>query len=615
MAPEPLGRRARSGEDDPNVPFRKRFCKGLLTFINGETGAEKDNSTVASSDAEQEPRPTGAGDGVDCGEEEEKILQLLSALVRKKGVGNQRIVGPNTEEVSPTKSEELPDDKKSWKEVWKKKCEAKLPFLRTVFSVSNTEPSVCRAMLSVGQMSAKGEEKTVSLKGTVEETGKWLNAVRFAKQPGSAKAVWLTPAGQIQSEFRNIIMREVLRNAQNNPRKYINSGEEGVAVNSGGKIPEWLHETFIKGIDVQTVLERKEGKGTSKGRRLRKKQVKDGDVACYALEYLYTQLSKVLISSRRRVDEAFFSRFGYIFVNWREMPVTKDGQENYINQGTLVIMFPFDTGGGGGGVAVETVGTTDENEKTDTTIADDESKKSRGDTYCHIDNCIMEEDQPGARNKAEKHKCADCGRAIHTRCAEKRLGYVANEEGDLIRCSYCHRLNGHGLILPLTEEKKLIDVPETDVVIPDCDLKVIDERNGVRYKLAELVCEDLVVDLTHEVVVRERGVWKKTIEERRIELLQLAVVMIMTFSGTATKEEMMRAHGNSLKKAAGLARLLYELAKNYKTALDATADNYVEDLNSISAGGVSLDVLMPGNYRSKEIMRKGPCLTGESTGR
>jgi len=47
----------------------------------------------------------------------------------------------------------------------------------------------------------------------------------------------------------------------------------------------------------------------------------------------------------------------------------------------------------------------------------------------------------------------------------------------------------------------------------------------------------------------------------------------------------------------------------------STSDNFVEKLDTITAGGLPLGMLMPGKYRSKEIIKKGTCLLGESTGR
>jgi len=255
-----------------------------------------------SSSISMELSAVARGSNGGGGLEEARVIEILEQYMHSRGsqFGNRRTVGPSLEEPRAAETEEQPE-KKSWKEVWKSKCEKKLPFLPVVFAASTIEPTVGRAMLSVGKLASTEPVGESNLMGSVEESGKWITAVRFAKQPGSAKAVWLTPAGKVQSEFRSRIMRAVMRAVKDNPRKYMYGGQKEADQNADAPIPEWLGVTYMSGLDVRTVLERKEGKGTSKGRRLRKKQVKEGDVSCYALEYLYTQLSKVLIYGRRRV--------------------------------------------------------------------------------------------------------------------------------------------------------------------------------------------------------------------------------------------------------------------------------------------------------------------------
>jgi len=559
------GSTQRPRSEDGALPARKRLRMGLsglaAVVLGGGSGTTTGDLPVGNSDIEREANSGGtAGSPVEAtvnsgGQEaikEARLVEILTRLMDEREFGNRRTVGPNPSTTEAAQAEEEPQEKKSWKEVWTKKCEDKLPYLRKVFAASNVEPTVCRAVLSVGKLPVQlpvgtgegaagtttgqtaegeardnrspsrtetdGEEEEAeatgpSLKDLVEVTADWITAVRFAKLPGTAKTVWLTPAGKIQSEFRLIIMKAVLRNVKNNPKKYMygeDASEEELQDESG--IPDWLGVRYMTAADINTVLARKQGIGTSKGRRLRKKQAKDGDVACYALEFLYTQLSKVLIYGRRRVDDAFFCRFGYIFVDWRAFPVTKGGQVNHIDQSTL------------------------------------------------------------------------------------RIRLTAASSASI-------------------QQKKLMQIPLTEVLDAGSDKAVIDARNDLQYKEAKRVCKELVVDLEHEVVVREGGVWEKKTEKRRIELLPLAVVLIQSFSSAGIQEEMFRAHSDSLKKAAGFATLLYELTKNYCTALETTTDNFVEDLEKITAGGLPLAMLMPGKYRSKEIIRKGTCLIGESTGR
>jgi len=102
------------------------------------------NSTEESSDVEQDPNCGASkelaaeGSGVNRGNglQEARVIELLEEYMatRGRGQGNRRTVGPNTEELRPTEAEEQTVEKKSWKEVWKNKCEKKLPFLPVVFS-------------------------------------------------------------------------------------------------------------------------------------------------------------------------------------------------------------------------------------------------------------------------------------------------------------------------------------------------------------------------------------------------------------------------------------------------------------------------------------------------
>jgi len=458
-------RRARESEPGarsmplPGMPLRKRLCAaipGMAALVGDGTATDGGDSSVETNHGgETSGSPVETTRGNSDGEqsvEHSKLVEILTKLMDDRGYGNRRTVGPMNSTAEAERPEEQGEEKKSWKEVWTNKCEQKLPFMRTVFAASNVEPTVCRAVLSVGKLPVElpveqavgsagssprqtaererearspnhtesdGEEAAEtsgpSLRDTVDDSGKWIIAIRFAKLPGTAKTVWLSEAGKVQGHFRGIIMRAVLRNAQNNPRKYMYGEQEAEdEEHTDSDIPEWLGPRYITGVDVETVLARKQGKGTSKGRRLRKKQVKEVDVACYALEFLYTQLSKVLIYGRRRVDDAFFCRFGYIFVDWSQFPVTKDGQKNYIDQSTLQI----------------------------------------------------------------------------------RLTAAS---------------------ITAVRDKKLKEIPLTEVANADSDQAVIDARNNQQYEKAKLVCKELVVELEHEVVVREGGIWEKRTQERRVE--------------------------------------------------------------------------------------------------
>jgi len=54
---------------------------------------------------------------------------------------------------------------------------------------------------------------------------------------------------------------------------------------------------------------------------------------------MYKQLSKTLISSRRRVGDAWFGKAGYVCCDWKETPVGGRGRATYVSQATLVLKF------------------------------------------------------------------------------------------------------------------------------------------------------------------------------------------------------------------------------------------------------------------------------------
>jgi len=173
----------------------------------------------------------------------------------------------------------------------------------------------------------------------------WFAGLKFAKGPGQPKKVWLKPAGQVQSTFRNYVIRGALRDIQSNAevtlRKIMEENSEGIRPESMevNLVPEWMKVGFIRPADVDNVLGEKEGKSGSQGRRLRTKVVEEKDAARYAVGIMYKQMSKTLISSRRRVGDAWFGKSGYLCCDWTETPVVGSARPTKVSQEDLTLKF------------------------------------------------------------------------------------------------------------------------------------------------------------------------------------------------------------------------------------------------------------------------------------
>jgi len=271
-------------------------------------------------------------------------------------------------------------------------------------------------------------------------------------------------------------------------------------------IPEWMQEGFLTTSDVEVVLKRKEGSSGSKGRRLRTKTLQKVDVARYAIEHLYTQLTKVLISSRRRVDETFFGWIGYVFVDWKKTPVGYRGTKTKVDQSTLEIIFPS---------------------TLDATLKSDAYEKT----------------------------------------------------------------------------------PEANVCTEEVSLEVANQRNISEYAKLKLLLGGLFVDIEHEILVRCPGGWRKDRIRRRIHFLELARQMILTFSHGIESTRVYRSDRSSFKKIVTLAVLLCTMVQRAEGARKESEAKTVVDLSNIIVGRTCLSQFMPCDYRIREVIQKGGCLT------
>lgn len=369
-------------------PLRKRLCRAPILHddeeeeLTAREGSEartvSENSTNTSSAGRPE-RPTsqrdegdgrGARDGVDSRVvrlpqgQEEQLLGLFSKFLEEQGMDLAREFGASTYS-KPIPSAPSPEGmwKKvgTWKEAWTSKCEACLPYLHDVSTPGVIEkalpwaamqvvwrkPSPSPPVVAVAVSSTLPEGQVVKEKlgDMVKPASAWFAGLKFAKGPGQPKKVWLKDEGKVQSEFRVNVIREVLRDIQGNAEIILrkiqeeDKGEEqpeGVEV---GSVPEWMKVGFIRTADVQSVLEEKEGKSGSQGRRLRTKVVQEKDAARYAVGILYKQMSKTLISSRRRVGDAWFGRAGYLCCDWSKTPVVGSACSTHVSQEDLTLKF------------------------------------------------------------------------------------------------------------------------------------------------------------------------------------------------------------------------------------------------------------------------------------
>jgi len=493
-------------------PPRKRFCSaenggpGSNLFDRNflaltETRSRSEGASTSSS-------PEREGTSGSNEEEESRIRYLVKRLLSEEVAGMNRIRAPapipDTEcsrTVKPTEG--------TWKEAWKNKCEARLPYLNKVFSATAVESALVGAVMTV--IPESENSPTNVLLNTAGHASKWYAAIKFSKQPGRPKSVWLSAEGKAQSNFRNVVVRNVIRNVHANGtdiiRKVLNESPASMLLDDEiPKVPEWMDEGFLTTNDVEIVLKRKEGSSGSKGRRLRTKQLQNVDVARYAIEHLYTLLTKVLISSRRRVDEAFFGRIGYVFINWNITPVKYRSTETVVDQTSLKIEFP-----------------------------------PRLDELLNSD--------------------------VFSKVAEAN---VCQEEGDTAN---------------------------------------VNARNASEFEKLNVLLGGLYVDIEHDVLVRCPGGYRKDRIRRRVKFLELAVQMVLTFSYGMDNARVYRSNRSSFKKISSFAVLLCVLVRKAERARNENETGSVLDLTNITVGSTCLNQFMPCDYRIREVIRKGGCLT------
>jgi len=225
---------------------------------------------------------------------------------------------------------------KKWAAPYGARCEAQLPLLSLVFAKQNVEAQVGNAMMSTLEESFReyGPASTMAEVGL--EGSLTLSGLKFSRSPELLNGGWSTGTGKIQSLFRRKIALFVLREAQsqNNSLNSSNSRNPSADPNHG-----WYAPSILDSAVINTVHDRKENGSIKKRRGLRDGVLTGGQISEYAIEYLYKNISAVLIKSRRRSNESIFGCLGYMFVDWKLFPVEIDGISVIVDQSTMVFQF------------------------------------------------------------------------------------------------------------------------------------------------------------------------------------------------------------------------------------------------------------------------------------
>jgi len=397
-----------------------------------------------------------------------------------------------------------PGVKGTWKQVWKAKCEARLPFLYDVCTPGLIESCFLRPVMKVGWL--QGDANT-TITESIKYASGWMSGLKFAKAPRMGKNAWSTEGGKLQMFFRECVVREAIRRIEADAGTIMEEirKKKGITEDDEGEIPEWMTPGFIKSVHVQAVLKGKVGTGSSQGRRLRTKKVEAADAAMHVVKVLYEQVSKTHTAARRRIDDAYYGKTGHLHVDWSKYPVVGSGQQTYVSQANVVFHFPKEADG------------------------------------------IM--------------------------------------------------------------QLKLNTLPVASFMDGEKTVGTIDKENRAKYRILEAQLEELYVVVSHEGLDKEDGQWVKKRGDKTVKFLPLAVQMLLTFSFGVNKERLFRSDPSSFKRITGLACLLYALTLEYDEVRKEKKVDVLSNLDEICIGALRLSQLMPCEYRIREVIRKGGCLT------
>jgi len=136
-------------------PPRKRFCvaagtelggnsfeRNFLTQVNStsENGGRTDSYTNSSPEREINSESPE--------EEEQRLRFLVKRLLSEEVAGMNRIRAPPPL-IHNTTTEAIITKEGTWKEAWMKKCEARLPYLKNIFTAGAIEKALVHAVMTL----------------------------------------------------------------------------------------------------------------------------------------------------------------------------------------------------------------------------------------------------------------------------------------------------------------------------------------------------------------------------------------------------------------------------------------------------------------------------------
>jgi len=156
-------------------------------------------------------------------------------------------------------------------------------------------------------------------------------------------------------------------------------------------------------------------------------------------------------------------------------------------------------------------------------------------------------------------------------------------------------------------QEGLSGIPVASIMDGEKTVRAVDRENAAKYRIVEEKLEDLYMIVHHEGLEKVNGDWGRKRGHKTVRFLPLALQMLLTFSFGACQERLFRSHPSSFQKLSGFACLLYAMALEYDEVRGER--DVVEDLNEVSIGALRLAQLLPCDYRCREVIRKGGCLT------
>ena len=231
----------------------------------------------------------------------------------------------------------VPDsrEKQTKRKQWMGMCSAQLENLEVLFDRPAINHCMSSEMMEFMSMSFRSNEEYSSDTDCISHFTFYWDGLRFSRLPGRPKSDWASPIGKLHLGFRIRLALSTLSYVQNNFKSL--QLEAGIERECS---PQWIMNGLVMISDIRGAFQRLYTKHT---RRLRKRQ-KDAptsrEIAAFAADYLFKEISSSLIVSRRRIKHLFFLDVGYTMVSWVKYPVNISGHSLTVDQTTLSLEFP-----------------------------------------------------------------------------------------------------------------------------------------------------------------------------------------------------------------------------------------------------------------------------------